>query len=299
MLTRIGDRAQASQLTSTLLATQSRMRDTQNSVATGKAAAHYDAISDQANLLLRTKDSRQLTATYQEQNEQLGDRLRVMDGALGSMLDIVERARTLLVQRLDGSVGSSVPLDAEAEGMLEAVAAQLNTRFDGQYLFAGSRSDQPAVQLPATPITAADPTLYYQGDDVELTVRADAEVEIAYGVTAAEPGFASLIAGLGQALTAHAANDRAGLQAAAAQLDTALSEITTLRSELGAKTARLEAINEGHGASLVYLDEIVSRIEDTDLPAALTSLAQDRANLEATYMITGQLAGLSLADYLR
>ena len=45
--------------------------------------------------------------------------------------------------------------------------------------------------------------------------------------------------------------------------------------------------------------EIVSRIEDTDLPTALTRLASDQASLEATDLVTGRLTSLSLADYLR
>jgi flagellar hook-associated protein 3 FlgL len=93
--------------------------------------------------------------------------------------------------------------------------------------------------------------------------------------------------------------DAAGLQAAMAGLGTALDELTGLRGKLSAKTARLESIAEGHRAGLVYLDEVVSGIEDADLPEVLTRLARDQASVEATYLVTGRLAALSLADYLR
>ena len=299
MLTRIGDLAQGQRLAATLLATQGRMREAEAAVASGKAASRYDQIADAAGQLVRAKDARQLKAAFADQGERLTDRLRVMDAALGRLVDIADRARVTLVQRLGGNVGGSVPLDAEVDAMLAEVEAALNTKFDRQYLFAGSRGDAPAVALPATPITAADPALYYQGDQVMLSARADVGVEIGYGITADEAGFAGLIAALGQARQAHLADDRAGLQAAMAGLGTALDELTGLRGELGAKTARLESIAEGHRAGLVYLDEVVSGIEDADLPEVLTRLARDKASVEATYLVTGRLAALSLADYLR
>jgi flagellar hook-associated protein 3 FlgL len=299
MLTRIGDLAQGKRLAATLLATQGRMREAEAAVASGKAASRYDQIADAAGQLVRAKDARQLKAAFADQGERLTDRLRVMDGALGRLVDVADRARVTLVQRLGGNVGGSVPLDAEVDAMLAEVEAALNTKFDRQYLFAGSRGDGPAVALPATPITTADPTLYYQGDQVVLSARAEVGVEIDYGVTADEAGFAELIAALGQARQAHLADDRVGLQAAMAGLGTALDELTGLRGDLGAKTARLETITDGHRAGIVYLDEVVSGIEDADLPEVLTRLARDQASVEATYLVTGRLAALSLADYLR
>ncbi len=222
-----------------------------------------------------------------------------MDGALGSVADIAARARTALVQRLDGGLGSDVPLDELVDTMLAEVQSALNTRLDGQYLFAGSRSDVAPVSLPTPPPTTADPTLYYRGDAVSLTARADAGLELAYGVTADAAPFAELIATLGQARAAHLADDRAGLAAAMSGLETALDGVTSLRAGVGIAAERLEAVTESQRSAILYLDEIVAGIEDTDLAAVLTRIASDQASLEAGYTITGRLASLSLADYLR
>jgi flagellin-like hook-associated protein FlgL len=50
---------------------------------------------------------------------------------------------------------------------------------------------------------------------------------------------------------------------------------------------------------VLYLDDIVSRIEDADVPEALTRIARDQASLEAAYLTTSRIGQLSLADYLR
>ena len=145
----------------------------------------------------------------------------------------------------------------------------------------------------------ADSSLYYRGNSVRLTTRADVGFELAYGVTADAVPFAELIATLGQAREAHLADDRVGLSAAMAGLETALDGVTGLRAGVGIAAERLEAVSEGQRSAILYLDEVVAGIEDTDLAAVLIRIASDQATLEAGYSVTGKLASLSLADYLR
>jgi flagellar hook-associated protein 3 FlgL len=222
-----------------------------------------------------------------------------MDAALGSVIDIAARARTALIQRVDGGLGDDVPLNTMIDGMLGELEAALNARQDGQYLFAGSRSDNAPVDLPSPPPITADPALYYRGDSVRLTTRADLGLELSYGVTADAAPIAALVASLGQARAAHLVDDDAGLKTAMAGLESALDGLTGLRAGVGMTAERLESVTEGQRTSILYLDEIVSSIEDADLAAVLTRIAVDRTALEAGYAVTGKLASLSLADYLR
>ena len=121
MATRIGDLAQSQRLTAGLTTIQSRLRESQAAVSSGKAATRYDQIAERAGELVRVKDARALKSTLADQNERLGQRLQLMDGALGSVADIAARARTALVQRLDGGFGSDVPLDDLVDTMLAEV----------------------------------------------------------------------------------------------------------------------------------------------------------------------------------
>lgn len=299
MPNRIGDLAQNQRLTASMLSTQARLRTAQTAAASGKAATRFDQVAGDAGQLVRLEDTRSLKAAFVDQSERLTGRLQLMDQALGSIVDIAAQARTSLVQRLDGGVGGAVPIDAEVDGMLAELERALNTRLDGQYLFAGSRTDMAPVDLPAAAITTADPSLYYRGDGVRLTARVDAGVEVGYGVTADDPGFAELIAALGQAKAAHLAGDRPGLAAAMTGVGAALDRLTAVRADLGTKTARLESIAEQHRSGLGYLDEMISGIQDVDLAEVLTRIASDQASLEAAYSTTGRLAALSLASYLR
>ena len=134
---------------------------------------------------------------------------------------------------------------------------------------------------------------------MRLSVRADLGVELDYGVTADAAPFAQLIGALGQARAAHLADDRPGIAAAAAAVEAALGGVAGLRAGVGITAERLESVTEGQRSAVLYLDEVTSSIEDVDLAAVLTRIASDQAGLEAAYTVTGRLASLSLADYLR
>ncbi len=299
MTSRVGDFAQQAFLTRALQTTQSRMRETQMEIASGKRARSFDRIAADVPLLLSTRYDRTLNAGRIRQNEHVIDRMQAMDGSLESLSRIADRARTLLVQRLSDGVGADVPLDAEFDAMLEEIESRLNLRLDGRYLFAGSRTDTRPVAIPDPPPVTADSSLYYSGDDVELKVQADDGVEIAYGIPASDPAFARLIGALGLGRQAHLVNDRSDLETALTQLTGAIDELADLRSELGAERSRLEAIIEVQRGDEVYLAEIVSEMEDVDLPEALSRLARDRTALEAAYLAVSRISQLSIADYLR
>lgn len=297
MIARTGDVAQNNRLNSHLHATQNRMRETQVAIATGKRAQRYSEIASETGLLLHARNSQRHAAAFVATNTTTTDRINTMDAALSNVLDIAERARTLLIQRLDPSLGGDVPLESEVDSMLQEVAAQLNKRLGDRYLFAGSRTDTAPVELPDTINGLADLADIYRGDDVRLAVRAAEGVEISYGIPASD-AF-DLLNVLAAMKEAHIAGDTAGLQASVDALGSAVSSLTGLRGDLGARATRLETITETHQATAAYLAETVSRIEDTDLSSAMTSLAKDQAAIEAAYLTISRISSLSLADYLR
>jgi flagellar hook-associated protein 3 FlgL len=299
MTTRIGDFAHASRMNSLLAATQNRIREDQTSVASGKHVRVFADVADRASVLLAGKAEISLTENQIGENEHTVLRMRAMDGAIGQLGDLAERFRAMLVQRINAATGDALPLQSEIELMLKEVESQLNVQLDGRFLFAGSRTDTRPVSIPTPPPTSPADTSYYSGDQVQLSIRADEGVTVPYGITADDPAFGNLIAALGQAREAQLANDMTGLQSALGLMETTIDGLATLRSRLGSNTHRVETIADQQHQSLLYLDELVSGIEDTDLAAAVTRIAQDSATLEAAFLTISQMSKLSLADYLR
>ena len=300
MTDRIGDYAQHQRITSALLAAQSRTRETQAQISSGKAATAFVDIASEADRLLSVKSTLQEIRQFVDNNELVSSRLQTMDGAVGSMIEIGTRMRNLLVQRLSSGLSEPGRVTAEAELLLDQVVSELNTSMHGRYLFAGSRIDQPPAVLDpvfATP-GAADAT-FYRGDQVTPAVRADQNVTVTYGMTAEREGFQQLVGALRTVVEADAVDDVPLLESALQLLSDALPKLSNYQADLGSNQARLEEINLLHGRADVYLQQQISQIEDVDLAEAVTRLTQDQILLESAMATIGRLSQLSLADFLK
>jgi flagellar hook-associated protein 3 FlgL len=279
--------------------TRSRVRDLEMDVAAGKHVRRYAEIPQETALLLRTREQIATNDNFLSQNERLNDELQAMDGALGSIVSVAERLRTLLVQRLNDPTGDDMPLAIESATLTQEVAAQLNATSHDRYLFSGTRTDTLPVTLPLTPMTTADPTLYYQGDELNRTGWLERDVSVDISVRADDPAFADLFAALGMTEAGHQTNSRTMLENALDKVDLALAGVIELRSTVGGTAARVQGVAEIQRSAALYLDETRARIEDTDTAAAMTRMSQDKVAIEASYLIVSQISNLSLADYLR
>ncbi len=300
MITRTGDFAQNNRITQLFLDAQTRLRDVQAQLSSGKVTDQFRDLAPDVNRLLDAKNLLQKARQYQTNNRLVDGRLQVMESATGSLFELGTRLRTLLIQRLND--GTSVPgtMTADATLMLDQVVAELNAELDGQFLFAGSKTDTAPVQLdPAFTNFGSPDDTYYQGDDVELAVLADDDLLLTYGMTADREGFQELIGALRTVIEADVIDDRPLLESALDLVDSALPKLADYRSELGARQARLADINIRHGDMEVYLQRQISDVEDVDIAAAVTRLSQDQVLIESAMATIGRLSRLSLADYLR
>jgi flagellar hook-associated protein 3 FlgL len=300
MLTRVGDFAQHQRITQLLLDAQTRAREAQIQIGTGKVAQRFREIASDADRLLATKDALYQIRQYRANNDLITRRLEVMESNVASLHEVGSRLKVLLIQRLDA--GSAVPgvISPEVRQLLEQAVSDLNVDFAGRQLFSGTRTDTaPVVLDPAFAGLGGPDDTYYQGDAVALSVRADAEREVAYGMTADRPGFQELIGALRAALAGDASDDRALLESALALVNAALPKVADYRSELGAGQAALERINVGHDDAEVYLERQISDIENVDLAGAVTRLSQDQMVLESAMATIARLSQVTLADFLR
>jgi flagellar hook-associated protein 3 FlgL len=294
---RTGDLAQFTRTMGNMQEVQSRLRYANLQVATGKAAHSYAELGADSGTLMRTETALQRTEMFAEQNDRLTNELNLMDGAIATIEDVAEEFRQALIARRNDATGAAVKLDLEAQGMIDRVVGALNLKVDGRYAFAGSKTDTPPVDAGAMgdPANAS----YYDGDDIPLRARIDLDAEATYGVTADAAGFRDLLAGLELAIAGHNADDDGQLQQAATLAERAVDGVVAERSELATVTARVESTRAAQAGTALYLQDIVSRIADTDVPATMAQISQDQVSLEASYAIMSRLSRLSLTDYLR
>jgi flagellar hook-associated protein 3 FlgL len=294
---RTGDLAQHTRTMGNIHEVQSRLRYANLQVSTGKEAHSYAELGASSGTLMRTETALKQAETFSEQNKLLSNQLNLMDGALADIEGIADEFRQAVIARRNDASGDASPLDLQAEGMRDRLANALNLTVDGRYVFAGSKTDTPPVDKGAM----GDPAngSYYRGDQVPLQARIDVDAEASYGVRADEQGFADLFAGLEKAVEGHQNGDDTALKEAAALADSALDGVIASRSRLATVTARIESTRDSQEGTKLYLQDAVSQLTDTDVPAKMAQIAQDQVSLEASYSVMTRLNQLSLTDYLR
>jgi flagellar hook-associated protein 3 FlgL len=306
-MTRVTDLSQNQLIQSYIADTQARIQSTQIQVSTGQAAQRYAGIASQSNTLVNLESTDSRAKQYVSNNTQISARLNTMDTAVSQLSDIASQLSTLLVNATNGNNASQLALSQQANGLLNQAAGLLNTKFGDSYLFSGTATDTAPVDLnapgygaPGSSYPSSADTSYYQGNSTKLVARAADNFDVTYGVTADQPGFEELFRSLQLAATATTSPtvDTTRLNEALSVVKQAIADIPTIRSTIGASGNAISAASDEHTTMTTYLEQNITDIKSVDVPSALTQLSSDQTVLEAAYMTTVRLSGLSLVSYM-
>ena len=160
-MTRIASLAANEHLLGMLARTQSQVQDLQTQVATGKRS--YAGIAEDTRELLGLERSRQVLERFDRNNDLMSTRLDATNMAIDGIAETVRQLRDQLLT-LNSGVGAQDAgwitdpelisdlknIQSAAFSAMQSTAADLNTKLDGQYLFAGNQVRTQPVKLPAT-----------------------------------------------------------------------------------------------------------------------------------------------------
>lgn len=165
MVTRVATFTNHTLLSDLAIRNASRVTDLQNQASSGYKSRDYAGIADSAQRLLNLEGEYTRTEQYLRNTTQGKLRLQSMETAVDSMMTIATQIKTLLIQASSAQQANDVNVRDEASQALEQIANLLNTNLDGRYLFAGGRSEEPAVNIDK--IFAPDN--YLSNPDTSLT----------------------------------------------------------------------------------------------------------------------------------
>lgn len=304
---RVANFAQHQLTMSYTMRTQSALAERQIEIASGKRAQFYSSISTQSSELVNVERSVARTTQFNRNIDTALTRLGVMESSVGTMVQRATEVLSIMSSAMSGENISDVPLEEFASTFLAEAESLLNTQHEDRYLFAGSQTNNPAVDLsdPAYTPQAGLPGLftadtgYYQGDTLQLSVRTAETFETTYGVTADEPAFEQMLRALSYMDYAGANQDGAVLEQAYTMMKSAVDGLSDIRGRIGASSKVLESAKNGHEDYLTYATNLVSTLEDVDVAEATTRLAQDEVQLQASYLSLSRLSEMSLLQYLR
>ena len=165
MVSRVATYTNHTLLSDLAIRNAAKVTDLQNQASSGYKSRDYAGIADSAQRLLNLEGEYTRTEQYLRNTTQAKLRLQSMETAVDSMLEIATQMKTLLIQASSAQQADDVNIMDEAEQALQQIANLLNTNLDGRYLFAGGRSEDPAVDIDKI----GAPDNYMSDIDVALT----------------------------------------------------------------------------------------------------------------------------------
>lgn len=245
----------------------SRFEKTNNQVSTGKL---IERPSDDPNGVSKAMNLKSTMASNEQYGRNIDEAalwLDETDQTIGSMVGVMQRVRELAVQ---GSSGTASDHDrAVMATEVDQLALQIEqfsaAKVNGQELFGAVKN-------------------YAVGDG--LTVKVNAVKDEVLGDTMA-------------ALQELAEGIRTGGTIPLDKIDSGMERMLMVQSDVGARTNRVEAIENRLKDSAVKLQSMLSKIEDVDYAEAIIRLKSEESIYQASLASSAKVIQPSLLDFLR
>jgi len=274
-----------------------QMSIAQEQLSTGKAwqvpsqapAAAARAVGEHAEL--------SSIAAYTQATDAASARESAADSVMSDMVDKITSAITAATSAA-GTTTQSVR-DAAADslqGLREALASDVNSQFQGSYLFSGSKTDQQPYVLVGS-------TWTYQGDNtaVQTSIGTGQQVSQTFDGQAIFQGSASqdVLTTLDNLTAAVKSGDSAGITSGISALQDAFSRATSAQSRLGVDEQSVTDAQSRLSSLQLATDTRRSADEDVNMADAATRLTQAQVAYRAAIGAVSIANQASLIDFLR
>jgi flagellar hook-associated protein 3 FlgL len=277
-------------------ANQTRTEELQNQITSGSRITRPSDDPIGAARALSLQDGLSQSQQYLKNIDQALSFINTSDAALDSVTQALGRGRELGVQAANGTLSASdrAAIQSEIEQIQSHVLDLAGSKYGAYYLFSGTASSEPGyVKAAPSSVSGA-----YQGTDASVVREISPGASMAVNADARktfDPTFQAL-----QSLRDGLANnDQNAIQTSLTQLDTALDAVNSTRAELGAKSNRLEFVQQRQESVGVNLTELLSNVKDVDMAEALVNFQMAQNVYSASLKAGAQAMQPSLLDYLR
>jgi flagellar hook-associated protein 3 FlgL len=291
---------------------QSAVSNLNAEISTGSDAQTYSQIAPQSAQLeqYRTEVSQQ--QGFINTINTVSTSMQTMALSLQQILSQVQSFESTLA---DDAYNTQQPtVQTQAATLLQQVAGYLNVQGASGYLFGGTDTATPPVDLSSLPQGAAASLTtsvggppssngYYAGGANIPPVQIDTQVSVNYGITADNPAFEQIIRTLNfiaqsGAFSPTSPADQANVTLAGQMLDNATQSLTGIGGKLALQQAQLNTTETVHQSTLNIAQNGISNIVSVNQATAITQLQNLETQMEASYTATSQIQKLSLVNYM-
>lgn len=215
--------------------------------------------------------------------------LATSESALSKVQDLISDTKALCVQMVNGTTTAEQRAIAadNVQNTLDEIVSLANTEVNGQYVFAGWKTDTVPFDEDGT----------YHGDNHAFVVKIGNDTTVEVG-SDGQAVFGALFTTVSDLKGALEGNDVGGISAAMTNLDNDFDRITTKISDIGSKMLRMETKEKIFQDYTINSTERLSEIEDADMAAAIIELQSRQLVYQAALASSAMVMKLSLVDFL-
>jgi flagellar hook-associated protein 3 FlgL len=231
--------------------------------------------------------------TFLDNGRSARDLLDTADQALGSVHDLLNRARERAVQFANDtySLEQRTAAAGEIASLREDLVALSNTKVGDRFLFAGDAYDAAAFDAAGV----------YQGAAATGTTRVgeNQDVETTIDGSAVFQGGVDVFQVLADLEAALAANDPDAVAATLDPLEAAQIQVTTARQDVGYRQVRVDDAAAVATNLALLLEGRLTEHTSVDPTASFTELAQLQTTYQSALQVTAAGSGTKLFDFIK
>jgi len=217
------------------------------------------------------------------------------ESALSHTTNVLQRARELVVQAKNGTLGQEdrQAIAREIEQLKKDLVQVANTKVAGKYIFNGTKIEQAPVK-DGTP-----PTVTNNNDDFMVEVAKGVKLKI--NVTPSNvfnQGLFNTLQDIENVLNGTSTSGKT-LDNLLSDLDNHLNAVLAERAELGARVNRLELVEQRLAEQQLIAKRMISDNEDADIEKIITELKSQESVHRAALSVGARIIQPTLVDFLR
>jgi flagellar hook-associated protein 3 FlgL len=300
MVDRIASFVQTSKLINNNLSIQAKYAEGQIQLSSGFKSDTYQGIAKDTNKLLNLESEFARIQTQTENAQTALDRSESAFDSYGSIITVGQAFITDLRAAINGIAPPS-EIQTIAQNNLNQTASILNTTVAGRFIFGGSVTTSPPVDLNdpgfggAVPPSAAN-TNYYQGNSFTQSVEIADNFTVNYGVKADDPALEQIIRAYDLVRTNPA--NQAALTEALSLLESGLDDLAVSKANISQHSQTFDRRITENQEQLTLIESMISNVRDVDLAEVSIRLQEFEAQLQASYAVTTNLLQLKITDYI-
>jgi flagellar hook-associated protein 3 FlgL len=281
-----------------------RMMNLQNVLASGKRINTPSDDPVGVNYALRYRAQLNHLNQFKTNADAAVNVLDFTDSTIGQVTDVLQRARELAVQGANDTLnsGDRQVIAKEVEQLFHQLVQLGNAQFNGKYIFNGQKTDVKPFSDPGSP---TDPTNSWANFDTgSIDYLVSDGVTISVNITAdkvfgANSDADNAFTALNQLYTGLQNNDTSTIQNALDNISTRLDKVLAARADVGARSNRVNLIEQRLNDMNTNYQKLLSSVEDADIAKTITDLKTAENVQQASLAVGARILVPTLVDFLK